>query len=447
MSGKKNTAQVVAATETHRGVDVMVSDHHDRTIVATILHPDAAAKPAPMKVSEESTGEIVEWGSSNDDPKKWRLKVEDSSTALPLIFKKSQLMYGLGIVYYLEKKENGVVTQNYESIAELDEFLENNEIDFLILQRLQDYNFFNNLFCEYILSSGEEKKILNISHLEAEFCRFSKPDENNDIKKIHYAGKWPEKKGKTEIDFVHRSKISQESLKGLEKFASHISFPVPGRTLYSIPMHYAILKDGNWLDYSNDVPRIMSAINKNVMDIRWHIQIPYSYWTTLYQDWEQKTELDRKKIVDQKLTEMHNFLTGKENAGKAFISHYAIDPITGKEVSGWKIESLDDPGKKDKFITSLQESDIQIARAVGMDVSLAGIQPAGGKMGAGSGSDKRTAFNNQVSLAASEMRIILAPLYHAKKINGWPSELKFAIEYSIPTTLNENKSGTNQIIQ
>ena len=447
MSDNNNNTRVVAASTHATGVDIMIADHMDRAIVATVLHPDAAASPTPIANSEEKSGDIVSWGPTNDDPKQWRLKVEGSSTALPLIFKKSQLYYGLGLVYYIEKKEAGKIVQVYESIPEVDEFLENNEVDYFILQRLQDYNFFNNIFCEYILSSGDQKKIVNIAHLEAEFCRFTQPDDQNVIKQIKYAGKWPETKGVKEIDFLHRTNINAESVKGKKKFASHISFPVPGRTLYSIPMQYALYKSGGWLDFSNEVPTIMSAINKNVMDVRWHIQIPYSYWTGLYPDWEQKSEIHRRKIVDEKLTQMTDFLSGSKNAGKAFISHYATDPITGKEISGWKIEALDDPGKKDKFITSLQESDIQIARGIGMDVSLAGIQPAGGKLGAGSGSDKRTAFNNQISLAAAEMRIILAPLYHVKQINGWPAGLKFAIEYSIPTTLNENKSGTDQITQ
>ncbi len=77
---------------------------------------------------------------------------------------------------------------------------------------------------------------------------------------------------------------------------------------------------------------------------------------------------------------------------------------------------------------------------------MSGIQPTGGKMGAGSGSDKRVGFQNSVNLSQAEQEIIFEPLYLVAKINGWPSNLKFAFSHEIATTLDKNPTGSqNQI--
>jgi hypothetical protein len=146
-------------------------------------------------------------------------------------------------------------------------------------------------------------------------------------------------------------------------------------------------------------------------------------------------------LIDAKLDEMDQFLKGTDNAGSSFISHFVADQITGKAQDGWKIEPINDPIKKDQFLTSVQEADIQISRAIGMDASLSGIQPAGGKMGAGSGSDKRVGFTNTLNMTYAEQMIILEPLEIVKMYNDWDPNIRFMFEHEIPTTLNENKNG------
>jgi hypothetical protein len=150
-------------------------------------------------------------------------------------------------------------------------------------------------------------------------------------------------------------------------------------------------------------------------------------------------------VPDEKMNEMNTYLLGSENAGRNFYSHFGIHQATGKEIPGWKITELKDPIKKDQFLTSLQEADMQTARAIGVDVSLANISTQSNSMGAGSGSDKRVGMDNTISASYAEQMIVLKPLRTVGIVNGWPSNVKWTFEHIVPTTLNENKSGTKTV--
>lgn len=62
-------------------------------------------------------------------------------------------------------------------------------------------------------------------------------------------------------------------------------------------------------------------------------------------------------------------------------------------------------------------------RAVGVDPTLVGDGP-GKKMGGGSGSDKRIAFNIYVALLQAYRDVILEPLYFIAEYNGWRKKYK-----------------------
>jgi hypothetical protein len=206
-----------------------------------------------------------------------------------------------------------------------------------------------------------------------------------------------------------------------------------------------LFESNGWLDYSLSVPLLMNKINNNGFNLRYHIEIPYDYWEKVYKDWNTKTPAEKRTLQDEKMNEMNTYLLGSENAGRNFYSHFGIHQATGKEIPGWKITELKDPIKKDQFLTSLQEADMQTARAIGVDVSLANISTQSNSMGAGSGSDKRVGMDNTISASYAEQMIVLKPLRTVGIVNGWPSNVKWTFEHIVPTTLNENKSGTKTV--
>lgn len=415
--------------------------------VVSILGPDAGASPVTEKYSDiEKSNAFQKWGANNDQPTIWRQKIEGSTTAYPFIARLVEIIFGKGPIYYQETYDkDGNATHDFTRITEIDDFIYNNDLHFFLLQRMMDYKFCNNIFCEFILNKGLSK-ITNISHLEAEFTRFGEyNDETKKFDTVKYTGDWNKPDTADTLPFLNRQDKDPAIIKTKfikdKKFVYHSFFPSPGRTIYAFPPHGAAFKKDGWMDFSNKVPEIMNQINDNAMNLKYHIRIPYDYWPAVHKDWNMLDSEKQKVIIDTKLAEIEDFLVGTKNAGKAFYSHFATDPVTGKPLAGWEIITLDDKSKKDAYLTSVNEADIQVSRAFNLDSSLTNIQPQGGKMGAGSGSDKRVGMDNQINTSYASTSIIFEPLYLVGMFNGWPKNLKWGFIYDVPVALNQSLTG------
>ena len=403
----------------------------------------SATKVIIKDADNEDSVEFAKWGTNNDWPSKARQKVEKSTTAAPLLFKAVSLIYGSGVHYYFENHKDGKKIKEFKSIQEIDDFIINNKIGRFMIEQLMDYKYYGNTWSEFILNSARTK-IDSVYHLEAEFTRLAMQNSSGVIPNVFYSGDWDEDDTGKSIPLLNVRESSNSDIKEKykkNKFAYHTFYPSPGRTYYAMPPHGALYRDKGWLDFSNSVPEMMNSLLENQMVIKYHIQIPYEYWQSMFADWSTYSVDKKKNKIDEKLAELNDWLTGKENVGKAFISHFATDPITRKKIAGWEITAIEDKIKKDEWIPSTDAADIQIARAIGTDMSMSGIAPAGGKLGAGSGSDKRTGFQNSVSLSYSEQEIIFETLYLISRFNGWPSNIKWAFSHVMPTTLDENPTG------
>lgn len=410
---------------------------------ATIHLPNSgASKIDDLKSDIEENQPYQPWGTNNDKPTKNRQKLEASSTAWPLIWMLVELMWGKGIRYGFMEYVDGQPTLKHEAKEDIDNFLIDNDVDYIMLERLMDFKVFNNLFCEFILS-GNLEKITEIGHVEAEFTRFGSI-KNNSFEKILVNSNWQEDENNyDEIPFLERRDKSKEKIKAKfkvrKKFAFHDHFPSPGRTVYAIPKHEAILREDGWLDYANSIPEIMNKFNKQAKNIRYHVEIPANYWPSRYNDWGTLKKEEQDKRIDDVLTEMDDWFSGVKG-NDTFYTHFEVDH-QGKYLAGWKLNTIDLRSKAADYLTSLQEADVQISRSIGADASMTGIQPEGGKMGGGSGSDKRVGFTNSVTLSHAAQRIILNPMYIVAWYNNWGPNIRFWFEHDIPTSLNENKKG------
>ena len=422
-------------------------------LVVMAGNSNSGASPLPQEIgdgkSDLNTGDYYDWGENNDWPYIIRRKLEKSTSAYPLIFKAVSLIYGDGIQYYKEVKDGNKLDKSFESIPEIDDFFRENRINRFMLEQLMDYKFYGNAWSEFILAKKLEK-ITEIHHKEAEFCRI-KRKESKDIAPtaIGYSGLWLDlgSEAPKPIGLLNPRERNKEAIqkkfKATHKFAYHTFFPSPGRAIYAMPSHGGLYRKDGWLDYANSVPEIMNAINQNQISIKYHIKIPYEYWTAMYKDWDAMTQKKREEAIDKKLKEMDEWLSGGKNAGKAFVSHFAVDPVSRKPIAGWEIIAVDDKVKKGEYIPSVQEADAQIARAIGLDSSLSFLQSQGNSMGAGSGSDKRIGFQNTVALTKAEQEVLFEPLYLIRDFNGWDKDIKFSFKHQTPTTLDVNPTGNN----
>jgi hypothetical protein len=353
-------------------------------------------------------------------------------------------MFGEGVIYWTEKKGEKI-EKDFSPIPAIEDFFTQNDIDTWAIEQLMDFKYFGNTFSEFIFN-GLNTVVENIYHKEAEFSRVSLQNKALVSEFMGYSGKWGEI-DPTDIRLLDKTKlndISAQARKGKHKLAVHCKFPAPGRKYYGIPAHVGLYRKDGWLDYSNAIPVTMNRMINNTVSLKYHIQIPYEYWESIYPEWKTYKEAKRNALMEEKLQEMDKWLSSSESAYSTFISHFATDPISRKPLAGWKIESIEDRIKKDEWIPGTQEADQQIARALNIDPSMAGIQAQGGKLGAGSGSDKRTGFLNSLSLSKAEQHIIFEPLRIIAKINKWPANVKFGFGHTAPTTLDKNPTGSQK---
>jgi hypothetical protein len=415
--------------------------------IVSLLPPDAGSRPVSEGFSDISTQDYQPWGESNNLPTEWRLKAEKSTKAYPLIAKSVGMIYGRGLTYWIETTNaDGSLNKDFTKNPEIDLFLRNNFCNFLMQQRAMDLFLPGNMFCEFILSKGLNK-IVGLSHKEAEFTRFGKiREDKSGFDFVRYTGDWSKPSEATPIPFLNREEFDPEFIKkefkAQKKFVWHSHLPSPGRTIYAWPPHGGLYRKDGWLDFANSVPELMNNINKNAANIRYHIKIPYMYWEQAVENWKGLEKKNQDAIINEKLTELDTFLSGSDNVGKSFYSHFATDTITGKPINGWDIIELNDPIKADKYLTSVEQADIQTASAYSIDSSLSGVQISGAMSGAGSGSDKRVGFENSVNTSYWYSEAITEPLNLVAWFNGWDQNLKFGFIHDIPTSLNENKSGT-----
>lgn len=423
--------------------------------VITIHHADSSAKPTAYNIkseegSEESGSEWAEWGNDNLWPTRIRRQNEESTTSYPLMFKQIAMLLGSGVEFYREKIVDGEIVKEYFEDEAIQSFIDNNGWDRIGLERGMDYKFFGNTFCELIFSK-DTSKITNTYHQEAEFCRLAVQDSKT--KKIPIVGictDWGNPTEVAKVTFLNKRDYSpdkiQETIKGQKekKCIMQSTFPAPGRSYYAVPPHIGIHRKDGWLKYANSIPGLLNRMISNNVTLKYHIEIPDDYFAKTISNWKNLPEAEQEKTIRDRITELDNFLSTQENAYGSFVSFFGIDKTTKKEIPGWRLTPITDKIKKDDFIPVAQEADQQIVRALGIDPSIAGLQPQGGKMGAGSGSDKRVAYNSALFMSETEINIILEPLYLVKKYNKWPSDVKFGFKHNYHTTLDDEPTGVQK---
>lgn len=395
------------------------------------------------------------WGDDNLFPQQVFSEVRKNTVASRALNFKIKAHYGKGLVAFKEElDENGKKTVKPQDIdkdfPQIKEFNENNRIHRFILGLITNYEWFNNPFPEFVVSR-DFSQIVCARSLDAAFCRWGVANKDGIIDKCYVSAKWHT--GETDPKAIHVidpfmsvEQVREElQRRKIYKFIYPSFMPTPGRSYYHVSTWDSI-REGGWLDVTNSIPELKRNMFKNQMTIKYHIKIPFSYWQGKFKDWEKFSQQKQDELISNELDKMDEFLAGTQNARKTFISHYAVDPITGKELPGWEITAIDDKLKDGAYLPDSQAGNSEILFAFGVDPSLIGHGLPGGKLGAGSGSDKREAYLIYISLLGVDRDIVMEPYRFLAAFNKWDPELKFGLEDTQLTTLDKNPTGAEKVI-
>ncbi|OUJ68665.1 hypothetical protein [Hymenobacter crusticola] len=399
--------------------------------------------PSTTPVEKGVSGEIALWGDANDFPQQV-IKAINANTILPAVLEwKVRAVYGGGVVYgrVTGYDKDGNEQFKRERIPEVEAFFRRSNIPRYAFESLQNIIVFNNGFPE-IITSRDRSLITSLSTPDTAFYRYSVPTLKSPVPQWGYiSANWPEAKpgdGYTTqvpvldpyLDAVERLR---EDTRGY-KFIYPLSIPSPGQALYQLAAWNSIRKSG-WLDVAQAIPEFKAALFKNQLTIKYLIEADIRYWQWKYPDWDSKLEEQREAIIDEELTAFEDKMAGTQGTGKAILTVTIPDPQNGQPISVFKVTPIDDKIKSGLHIEDSQEASSHIYTALSVDPTLVGISPGKG-MGAGSGSDKRVAFNTFISTHRFHQDLVLEPLYLVRDYNGWPADLEFRFLNPLVQTLD-----------
>lgn len=395
--------------------------------------------------------DYARWGSDNKWPQTVIEKLSKSSVGKRGLRFNSKAHYGRGISLVKEdfsKGETKLIAQPWESYPEIKGFMDRVRHKRFLKEMIEDFEWFMICFPEMI-PTNDYSQIYSVRHLEAAFCRWKKT-ETGVIEKMFYSPKWGTVTQPAAIDLEEVPVIdpwlspeqAREWMKKnrVKKFIYPTFYPTPGRQYYPDADWHTVVRNG-WIEVASAIPELKKKMHENQLNIKYHIKIPVTYWQTKYPEWKRYDEKAQQSRKKDTLEEFDDFLTGSNNAYKTFISEFAVDKIKGTPMPGWEITPIEDPIKDGKHIIDSQAANSEILFALGVDLTLIGAGFPGGKLGAGSGSDKREAFNIYFALKQADREVTLEPFEFIKNFNGWPQDLHFKYNDWKLTPLNENKSG------
>ncbi len=381
--------------------------------------------PVSPKPKTEPSGEVATWGEDNDFPQRI-IEIAEKSTEIPsLLDWQARVLQGREVVAmerYFDEESN---SWKFRSINddEIDTFLSDSTFKRYMYEASTDFYWFANVFPELIKSKGGDK-IAYLGTQDASFCRYGKMNTKGVIEKCYVSADWPDAKVADEttnkltvIDPYDFERIDKVRRSSDDRFIYPISYPSPGKIYYQLSKWNGYITSG-WAEIARSIPEGKRHMMKRILSAKYILQIPMSYWITAYKDWAKLTQEEQTNIKKQKVKEINDQLTGLENSGKTILTEVGFDAQTGKEIFGWKVEVVPSAVKEGENLEDSREASEHLMRAIGTDPTLVGDGP-GKKMGSGSGSDKRVAFNIYVATLQPHRNLLLEPLDFIAEYNGW----------------------------
>lgn len=438
--------------------DMFHSETH--SAIVAFKSADLGTKPTRRKekILGAASGPIAPWGDNNLFPQTVIKDLEKSPWVGTALDWKARALYGKGVVVgsVIDYKADG--SEVFKPIKpserpEIYSWLNKSQFERnYLFPACRDLYTFYNVFPELIMSK-DRKQIAVIRANDASFCRWGMQNDAGIISKCYISPNWGNGTSSTTadetctiVDVLDPFYDPAGTLRELSgsKYVYPVSYPTSGKSYYQLA-HWNSIRTSGLLEWANAVIKYKQKLMDNQITIKYLIETSEAYWKWKYSNWDSMTKEERDTAVKTSKTDFDNYLQGQSNAGKSLMTVMLIDPVTKQPIPGLKITPIDDLIKDGKYIEDSQEASSHLLYALGIDGTLMGNAPGKG-MGAGSGSDKRIAFNNYISLCEMHKDIILEPLYIIRDYNGWGDDIEFRFRSPMVETLDkgiEVKNTTN----
>lgn len=436
----------------------------DRKYTATVVTP---AKGSPVRKEIK----FVPFGKDDKLPVKIMKKIADNTIVGSNVEFKANMAYGAGLMVCRRVKnpETGKIELEELTQAEVPEifqFISDSNYLRVMAELANDLVVYSDSFVYLAFGKrkeGEMPRVVQIWHREMCYSRISEQDETTRRIEYHgYSSQWGESTSpddaivtrlldrrsplydlKTRVGLVPDTETGEKADEGEDGYTLSLNMPVPGRFYYNRPYWWSIFLD--WYEFSCAIPKFKKALLKNQMVLKYHVSINVRFWDKLYAA-EGIPKDDKKKRKERKdafLQQLNDFLSGEDNAGKSFISHFQYDQVNKYEENDIIIKPLESFIKGGEYIEDSEEATNVICNTMGVHPSLKGASP--GKSKNINGTEARELFIIAQVLFKPVRDMMALPLYLAREINGWPKDIEFVIPNIMLTTLDKNTGSEKSI--
>jgi hypothetical protein len=390
----------------------------------------------PVKVPDlkgNINSQIVQWGIDNIFPQRVLKEIRKNSIIGPTLQKKAEIAYDEIIYGFDEDDGSGNVKFRRVIDPKVEAFFKRSHIHRYSLEALRNFYFFY-FATPRLIFTADKSEVYSISCYKTAHFRFSKPNESGLISHGYVCSDWetildvnsPYVERISLIDIYADPEMYRETSD--YKVIYPLAYPTEDEIHYPL-VDWNAARESGWLDVAQSIPKFKKALMKNQITLKNLIQVPSWWWEWKYPGFSKMDEKKRKEVMDLEIDQFEKFFKGDDNAGSSMMVTFISDPSHGKEYQGWKVDAVDNKIKDGLYIEDSNEASSHLLYSLGMDPAIIGSQP-GSKLGAGSGSDKRVAFNIYVDTIRAHQHILLEPLSWIATYNKWP-DYKFKFRNSL----------------
>ena len=384
------------------------------------------------------------WGGDNQMPFDILNLIESDETLSTCQIFNAEVCYGSGLVYQIKRNEGQGTSKDTTRIeSEIEDFFLDNDMASYFLGVSQDFKHFG-FAVSVIILNPDGNKIVRLLRKEACYCRFSPANKEGKIDKVLYANWRNPIASREQIEIIElldsaspfadlKARLANKTK--TRKFAVVTRVPTPDSTYYPIP-YYASLFKGKWYNIKQLIGMAKEAKLKNSAPIKYQIEISNKYWESIF---KAEGITDRRKQQERIVREKQqilDFLTGAENAGKAWFSTFYVNP-NGDVQHDVVITKIDDDKEGGDWSTDIQEAVNMFCFTMRVHSNLVGSVP-GKSQTNNSGSDKRELYTIAQALQKPYHDILFAVHRIIIRFNGWKGAYPDC-PFIMLSTLDENR--------
>lgn len=419
--------------------------------VSTVERPDDS------KASKADGLKVASWGQNNLFPNELVQKMSKCSLGLSALKFRIDAHYGKGLFLYRES----VSETNPEAILKVpligdekwNNFKRNNQIEILQAGLISDWEWFRNIFGVQIILSNDGSTINRVFRRPAINCRWYKREGKKNISKICIRSSWEDSTSSDseivldvlDIDDPIADLRNRIKVQKTKKRTFFLPFRLEefGSIYYDVPYWQSIVD--SWVKIAENVAKVKNALLSNQIMLKYHVKIPYSFWPSMYKDWDKMDQNSQLTKINEWLDQLDAFLADTDNYGKSFVSHFGRDSMTQQIIDEIKIDSIDNTKIKDGTnIVDGQAANAEILTALGVDPTLLGGLLPGGSQ-SGSGSNKREALYIHLAKLGIDTAATTFWVKHLFNYNGW-GDIEATYKYmDTSQTLNQNPTGRKEV--